>query len=156
MCVPGFAWLNKEQSELDCLSHNTLSCLRGRPTLRGFSRSQASGKTFSRSQASGKKNIVIETSRGTSFSSQALGRSMTWPWSCCYPYIGRSDTCEFIEKTVSTCCPGHFYIFKIPGLRKNIFLFLNFMQGLSALLECKLSAVVNCRHILCFSMNHFK
>ena len=26
---------------------------------------------------------------------------MTWSsWSCCYPYIGKSDTSEFIEKTV--------------------------------------------------------
>ena len=30
------------------------------------------------------------------------------------------------------------------------------MQGLSALLKCKLSTIANCHHILRFSMNHFK
>ena len=53
--------------------------------------------------------FVIETSRETSISFQPLGRNMTWSsWSCCYPHVGRSDTHEFIEKTVSTLCTGHF------------------------------------------------
>ena len=53
--------------------------------------------------------IEIETSRETSISFQSLGRNMTWSsWSCCYPYVGRSDTGEFIARSVSTLCPGHF------------------------------------------------
>ena len=53
--------------------------------------------------------IEIKTSKGTSISFQPLGRNMTWSsWSCCYPYVGRSDNYEFMQKTVSTFCPGHF------------------------------------------------
>ena len=45
----------------------------------------------------------IETIRETLISFQPLGRNMIKSsWSCCYPFVGRSDTREFIEKTVST------------------------------------------------------
>ena len=47
--------------------------------------------------------IEIETSRETLVSFQPLGRNITQSsWLCCYPFVGRSDTREFIQKTVFT------------------------------------------------------
>ena len=59
--------------------------------------------------------IEIETSRETSISFQSLGRNMAGSsWSFCYPYVGRSDTGEFIARSFR-----HYVLVTSTG--KNIF-----------------------------------